>query len=152
MSCTQHRQQFLEAHEAASSGSPARLEFQIVGLHGSERWVDAHMVPFDVGSGKPGARHDVLSVTSDITERKRLEEQFRQAQKMEAVGRLAGGIAHDFNNLLTVIGGMTQLALERIPEDSPASADLREARKASQSAAALTRQLLLFSRKQATPM
>src|SRR4051812_26919977 len=148
----QHRHRFLEAHQAASSGSPARLEFQIVGLQGSERWVDAHMVPFDVGSGEPGGQRGVLSVTSDVTDRKQLEEQFRQAQKMEAVGRLAGGIAHDFNNLLTVIGGMTQMALERIPDDSPAAADLREARKASQSAAALTRQLLLFSRKQATPM
>ena len=147
----EHRDRYLQAHDAASCGTPGRLEFQIVTLQGAQRWVDAHMVPFETGGSAAGARQSVLSVTSDITERKHLEEQFRQAQKMEAVGRLAGGIAHDFNNLLTVIGGMTQMALERLPE-GPASADLRQAFQASESAAALTRQLLLFSRKQMTPM
>jgi two-component system cell cycle sensor histidine kinase/response regulator CckA len=86
-------------------------------------------------------------VTSDVTERKHLEEQLRQSQKMEAIGRLAGEIAHDFNNLLTVIGGLTEVALEEIEPDHPAASDLRTVLDTAMSAGALTRQLLLFSRK-----
>ncbi len=89
-----------------------------------------------------------ISVMADMTDRKRLEEQFRQAQKMEAVGRLAGGVAHDFNNLLTVIGGYTQMLLEAMQPDNPLRASLEEIDRASASAAALTNQLLAFSRRQ----
>jgi PAS domain S-box-containing protein len=84
----------------------------------------------------------------DITERQRLEAQFRQAQKMESVGQLAGGIAHDFNNLLTVINGTAELAIEDLREGDPLLEDLQEIRRAGERAAALTRQLLAFSRKQ----
>jgi PAS domain S-box-containing protein len=146
-----HRDRYLDAHRAASAGRPGRIEFQIVGLTGEMRWVDSLLVPFDVRADAPDVPHRVLSVTSDITERKQLEEQLRQAQKMEAIGRLSGGIAHDFNNLLTAIGGLTEMALVQLDERSPIAADLREVLKASHSAAALTRQLLLFSRKQALP-
>ena len=76
------------------------------------------------------------------------EEQLRHAQKMEAVGRLAGGVAHDFNNLLTAIIGYTDLAAERMPADAPGTREVQEIRKAADRAAALTRQLLAFSRKQ----
>jgi signal transduction histidine kinase len=76
------------------------------------------------------------------------EEQLRQAQKMEAIGRLAGGVAHDFNNLLTAIIGYTDLITERLDEDDPTANDVGEIRKAADRAAALTRQLLAFSRKQ----
>ncbi len=84
----------------------------------------------------------------EVTERRELEERLRQAQKLEAIGRLAGGVAHDFNNMLTAIGGYNTLALERAPDGSPLRADLDEIRKATERAALLTRQLLAFSRKQ----
>ena len=87
-------------------------------------------------------------IVEDITERHRLHEQLRQAQKMEAIGHLAGGIAHDFNNLLTAILGYSELLTEQIGPDKSIGSDLREIMSAAQRAAALTRQLLAFSRRQ----
>jgi PAS domain S-box-containing protein len=84
----------------------------------------------------------------DETERERLEEQLRQAQKMESIGHLAGGIAHDFNNLMTTIGGYSTMVRDRLGPDHPAIDDLEEVIRAAQSATALTRQLLAFSRRQ----
>jgi PAS domain S-box-containing protein len=84
----------------------------------------------------------------DVTERRSLERQLLQAQKMEAVGRLAGGVAHDFNNVITAILGYTDLLLDGLPTLSPLRPDLGEIRKAADRAAGLTRQLLAFSRKQ----
>ena len=93
-------------------------------------------------------RRAELVVIDDVTERKRLEEQFRQAQKMEAVGRLAAGVAHDFNNLLTAILGTTDLMIEDLPADDPDREGLLDIRGAAERAAVLTRQLLTFSRQQ----
>jgi two-component system, cell cycle sensor histidine kinase and response regulator CckA len=89
-----------------------------------------------------------LAVTHDVTEARRMEEQFRQAQKMEAVGRLAGGVAHDFNNMLGVILGYSELAESALGQEHPAYGKVEQIRKAAQRAAGLTRQLLAFSRQQ----
>lgn len=89
-----------------------------------------------------------IAIKEDISERLSLEAQYRQAQKMESVGRLASGIAHDFNNILTVINGMADLVLERLDASDVAHADVQEIKHAGDRAATLTRQLLAFSRQQ----
>jgi PAS domain S-box-containing protein len=94
-----------------------------------------------------GRRIGFIAVQNDVTQRRDLEEQFRQAQKMEAVGRLAGGVAHDFNNLLTVILGYSDVLLQGL-EPGPLLEATQEVRAAGKRAAGLTRQLLAFSRKQ----
>ena len=90
----------------------------------------------------------ILEITRDVTEMQKLEAQFRQAQKMEAVGRLAGGVAHDFNNILSIIMGYSDISLGEIEPECPAKRYLSEIKKASQRAAGLTQQLLAFSRQQ----
>jgi two-component system, cell cycle sensor histidine kinase and response regulator CckA len=95
-----------------------------------------------------GAASVMEAMAEDVTERRALEEQFRQAQKMEAVGRLAGGVAHDFNNLLTVISGYAEVILEGLDSAHPLQTKARAIQQASDRATALTRQLLAFSRKQ----
>ncbi len=87
-------------------------------------------------------------IAEDITDRRQLEEQLRQAQKMDAVGRLAGGVAHDFNNLLMVINGYTEVLLEQMPKGSAMHHKVESIQQAADRAATLTRQLLAFSRKQ----
>ncbi|MEW6261903.1 MAG: PAS domain S-box protein [Thermodesulfobacteriota bacterium] len=90
----------------------------------------------------------VLGLARDISERKTLEQQLQQSQKLEAVGRLSGGIAHDFNNLLTAILGNAEYLLAVLPKDDPRREEIEEIQNAGERAAALTRQLLAFSRKQ----
>jgi PAS domain S-box-containing protein len=112
---------------------------------GTERLIAWHNT---VTRDAQGRATGTLSIGEDITEHVRLEEQFRQAQKMEAVGQLAGGIAHDFNNLLSVITGYSELVHQSLAPDDPRREDLGEVRAAVDRAAALTRQLLAFSRRQ----
>src|ERR1700676_1279375 len=87
-------------------------------------------------------------INEDVTDVLRLEDQFQQAQKMEAAGHLAGSVAHDFNNLLTIINGYTEMIQLQLPADSPVRTLVHEIAQAGERAASLTRQLLAFSRKQ----
>jgi PAS domain S-box-containing protein len=116
----------------------------LVARDGTERPVEDSAAP--IRDRRRGLAGSVL-VFHDVTERRRLEEQFRQAQKMEAVGRLAGGVAHDFNNALTVITGYGHVVLGDLPADSPSRPHVAEMVKAGERAAALVRRLLAFSRK-----
>ena len=95
-----------------------------------------------------GGQPAILATVNDISDRVKLEDQLRQAQKMEAIGRLAGGIAHDFNNLLTAIRGNAELMSHRVRKDPAMAAEVDEILHAADRAASLTRQLLAFSRKQ----
>ena len=121
------------------------LEFRLVQPDRTLRHAHAHGVAVLDGSATPVR---LLGTLHDITERMSLEAQFRQAQKLEAVGRLAGGVAHDFNNLLTVIMSYADFVLDALPPGEAIRQDVEQIRSAGASAAQLTRQLLAFSRQQ----
>jgi PAS domain S-box-containing protein len=130
----------IAAHRRAVAGE--RVTFRIEWKGGSYA---CHVEPLRDADGKV---QGAICMSLDVTDRKQLEEQLRQAQKMEAVGRLAGGIAHDFNNLLMVIQGYADLLGERIPKGDPLQRNAEQIQVAAQRATSLTRQLLAFSRKQ----
>ncbi len=141
----EERDRVLKALASLSRGGEVRIEYRIRRPDGTTRWVETRAYPSKDASGESHA----VGVSTDITERKLLQQQLLQSQKMEAIGQLAGGIAHDFNNLLTVINGYASLALsgEDTPEDL--RKPLLQIQAAGERAANLTRQLLVFSRKQA---
>ena len=134
--------------EVMRGGRPKNIpEETITDAHGNERILQTVKIPFTFsGTGSPA----VLGVSTDITDRKRAEERFIQAQKMEGLGRLAGGIAHDFNNLLTAILGYAQLLAVDAAAGPTVRRDVNAIRSAAERAAALTRQLLTFARRQRT--
>ncbi len=125
--------------QAIETGRPVRHEYEVV--------IGGRPIAFS-GTASPLGRDRVLCVARDITDARAAEAQLRQAQKMEAVGRLAGGIAHDFNNMLAVILSYGSMLAEEISQDDQKYDDIQEINGAAQRAAALTRQLLTFSRQQ----
>ena len=127
-----------------SSNKPDNNEENIV-TEEETRIVSTNKSPFI--NPITGARN-IVGTLRDITDAKRMEEQFRQAQKMESVGRLAGGVAHDFNNMLGVIIGHTDMILAQMDTSQPISDNLKEIKKAAERSSELTRQLLAFARKQ----
>ena len=127
------------------TGEPYEVEHRIVRADGTVRWVRERA---DVLRDASGRAARLIGTVQDVTDQRQLEEQLRQAQKMEAMGRLAGGIAHDLNNALTAIAGYTELALGELAEGHPSRADVGEIRRAAERAASVTGQLLAFSRKQ----
>jgi len=130
--------------QVLAEGKPRRHEELLEYPDGRRVLVETLKTPF---FGPDGTVLGLVGVCRDITERKRLEEQLRQAQKMEAIGQLAGGVAHDFNNLLTAILGNLGLLSAMLPADGPSREMLESSEKAAQRAAELTGQLLGFSRR-----
>jgi two-component system cell cycle sensor histidine kinase/response regulator CckA len=134
-----------ELTEIARSGRPATREYRLRQADGSVRWIRESVVPIADPIGRV-VRVD--GIARDITGERRLEEQVRVAQKIEAVGTLAGGVAHDFNNLLAVIKSSVDLVLAESGLSDQVRDDLREVDQAAERATVLTRQLLAFGRKQ----
>jgi signal transduction histidine kinase/DNA-binding NtrC family response regulator len=141
-----------EATAAFSSGNGGISQYRLIAGDNRTVWVETRTTVIKNAAGRPvGLR----GVTLDITTGKEadrakahLEEELRQAQKIESIGRLAGGVAHDFNNLLTAINGYADLVLDDLPHDAPWRAGIVEIRRAGERAAELTSQLLAFSRRQ----
>jgi PAS domain S-box-containing protein len=131
--------------ETITNGKVWKGEFRNRKKNGDLFWEHATIAPIQ---DSDNVITHYVAIKEDITERKALEEQFRQAQKMESVGRLAGGVAHDFNNLLGVIMGNSELALELADPGHPIVAHLQTIQNAAKRSADLTRQLLAFARKQ----
>ncbi len=141
----EHLEAFCAAVEAVWRGEESCVEFEITGLRGARRWLEMHAAPLRNPKGEIVA---LLGIARDNTARKELEAQYVQAQKMEVVGQLAGGVAHDFNNMLGIIMGYSELAIREISSVSPVHEYALTILQTTQRAAALTRQLLIFSRKE----
>jgi PAS domain S-box-containing protein len=138
-------QQLLETIFKGDFSSGTAVTLQCRHKNGSTVWIEQRSLCVKDAAGQLIA---VEGIARDITERRNLEEQFRQAQKMEAVGQLAGGVAHDFNNLLTAIIGYSDIALKSLDQGHSLRPDIMEIKLAGERAATLTSQLLAFSRKQ----
>ena len=132
-------------NQATRMHADSNILYRSIWPDGSTHWISGRGRTFYDDVGRPVR---AAGIAMDVTERRALEEQYRQSQKMEAVGLLAGGVAHDFNNLLTAIQGYCALLADSLGADSAHQADLREIREAADRATSLTRQLLAFSRRQ----
>ncbi len=130
---------------ATAANEPGDREERVRRKDGQFVWVRLTISPVRNSSGEP--RH-LIVIIEDVSERRRLEERLRESEKLEAIGRLAGGVAHDFNNLLTAIIGYAQLVADALDHDDPKADDVDQIIKAAERSAALTGQLLAFSRKQ----
>jgi PAS domain S-box-containing protein len=130
----------IAAHKKALRGESVTYE-----LEWQRRVFESHVQPL---KGSEGELIGVIGVALDITDRKHLADQLRQAQKMQAVGELAGGVAHDFNNLLMVVKGHAEMLLDHLPNSSSQRSNVEQIQTAAERAASLTAQLLAFSRKQ----
>ena len=139
------RERVSQATATQQAGNPHTEEYRIIRPDGSIRWISNRASPV---RNAAGVVYRIAGVAEDITLRKELEEQYRQSQKMEAIGQLAAGVAHDFNNLLTVIQGNASLMLMGNAAGSSIAEQAQQIVQAAERAASLTRQLLLFSRKQ----
>lgn len=133
------------AETAVLGGLRYDIELRVQRGDGVVRWVHEQA---DVVRGPDGEPLRMIGTVQDVTERHGLEDDLRQSQKLEAIGRLAGGIAHDLNNALTAIAGYAELALNEIPEEHVARHDIEQIRRSAERAGSVTRQLLAFSRKQ----
>jgi PAS domain S-box-containing protein len=144
------RARALSAVQAVNRGEDFDLEHRIIRPDGQIRWIHARGTAI---RNEAGAIYRVAGIAEDITRRKEIEKQLRQAQKMEGIGQLAGGVAHDFNNLLAVIGGNLELYLMTTENIDPQGREyLSDIAHAADRAAALNRQLLTFSRSEAMEM
>jgi signal transduction histidine kinase/ActR/RegA family two-component response regulator len=121
------------------------LQLEIIRKDGTTVWTETRASFLRESDGSLAG---IIGVTRDISRRRQAETRLQQAQKLEAIGSLAGGIAHDFNNILSAIIGYAQLAMDRVPKDSPVQADLAQVYKAGERAKGLVMQILSFSRQQ----
>lgn len=140
-----------ECRRAVAEKRRLALEYRMTDAHGRIHWVRNTMgvaVEADVVVAVRGLLVDITEQRSAAETLREKSDQLQQAQKMEAIGRLAGGVAHDFNNLLTAMQGYGAMVLRQLEPNHPVRADVEEIRKAAESAASLTRQLLAFSRRQ----
>ena len=131
--------------QTITAGKVWHGEFRNKKKDGALFWEEATIGPV---LNDQGAITHFLAVKEDVTEKKRLNQELNQAQKMEAIGRLAGGVAHDFNNLLTVINGYSEMALAKLGPSNPTANYIKQIAQAGKKAGSLTQQLLAFSRKQ----
>ncbi len=140
----EYRAAYESVNKAVFQGSTSTLEYEIIGLKGTRRWVETRCAPLRNSEGAIIAN---LCVSRDNSEHKKLEAQLRHAHKMEAIGTLTGGIAHDFNNILTAIIGYGNILKLKIKPDDPIRAYVDQVLASTERATGLTQSLLAFSRK-----